>query len=66
MAREYTKTPNSTRLKLLKLIASGMMIKDAAYKLKVNYENAKAINRVWKKEERIEKLITRTRLPSAK
>jgi len=38
-----------------------MMIKDAAKELNINYENAKAINRVWRFEARDEKKKIRER-----
>jgi molybdenum-dependent DNA-binding transcriptional regulator ModE len=44
MVRQYVHIPDETRKQLLQFINEGMTIKDAAARLKLNYENAKAIN----------------------
>ena len=55
MARKYIKVSDEQRLKLIKIQAQGKTIKEAAQDLGISYENAKAIIRVFKKDQRIAK-----------
>ena len=50
MTRKYSKVPDEQRAKLIELINMNMTIKDAAKIVKIKYENAKAIYRVYKNE----------------
>lgn len=60
MAREYTRISQQTRDQLIALIEQSMYtIKAAAAELRVPYENAKAIYRIFKKQNRSEKKISK-------
>lgn len=62
MVREYTRVADETRARLIKLIQDGKSIKEAAEAVEINYENAKAINRMFRQEHRTEKKKHRIRL----
>ena len=63
MKRQYAKITNEKRKLLIENVqANGRKIKEAAIELDIPYENAKAILRVYKKEERSEKQTHRFRL----
>ena len=54
--RKYDRISDEQRKNLIELISEhGESIKKAAIKLNISYDNAKAINRVFRKETRIEK-----------
>ena len=61
MVREYQRVTDETRSRLIKLIRDGQSIKDAAALVNINYENAKAINRIYRRETRVEKKKSRYR-----
>ena len=61
MTRKYSKVPDEQRAKLIELINQNMTIKDAAKQVKIKYENAKAIYRVYKNESRTDKRKNRFR-----
>lgn len=61
MTRKYAKVPDEQRAKLIELINMNMTIKDAAKIVKIKYENAKAIHRVYKNEQRTDKRRNRFR-----
>lgn len=61
MVREYTKISDSRRRALINTILNGQTIKEAAKTVDVPYENAKAIYRVYRKSNRIEKRKNRRR-----
>jgi molybdenum-dependent DNA-binding transcriptional regulator ModE len=50
MVRDYQHITDEQRRRLIQLIRQGMKIVRAAEATGVNYENAKAINRIFKKE----------------
>lgn len=62
MVREYTRVHDDTRATLIKLIHEGKSIKEAAEIVDINYENAKAINRMYRQENRVEKKKHRIRV----
>ena len=62
MVREYTRVTDDTRASLIKFIQEGKSIKEAAELVGINYENAKAINRMFRQEHRTEKKKHRIRL----
>lgn len=53
MVREYKRVTDDTRSQLIKHIKEGKSIKQAAELAGINYENAKAINRIYKRETRV-------------
>lgn len=59
MTRKYNLVPDHQRKKLIELISMDMTIKEAASTIGIKYENAKAIHRVYKKEQRVHKRINR-------
>lgn len=61
MVREYNRVSDDTRRKLIKHITDGRSIKEAAELVGINYENAKAINRIFKNETRVQKKKCRFR-----
>ena len=61
MTRKYAKVSDEKRHHLIELINQNMTIKDAAKMVDVKYENAKAIYRVFKKEQRVDKRKNRFR-----
>lgn len=62
MKRTYNRVTDEQRLKLIELTQeSEVTIKAAAEMLNISYENAKAINRVFKHEDRTEKRKKRNR-----
>jgi molybdenum-dependent DNA-binding transcriptional regulator ModE len=61
MVREYQRVTDETRRRLIKYIQEGSSIKEAAALVNINYENAKAINRIYKQETRVEKKKSRFR-----
>lgn len=61
MVREYARVTDETRKRLINHIKGGMKIKEAAELLGINYENAKAINRIFKHETRVSKKKCRFR-----
>ena len=61
MTRNYSKVPDEKRQQLISLINNNMTIKDAARQVDIKYENAKAIYRVYRKEQRTEKRRNRLR-----
>ena len=61
MLREYQRVTDETRRNLIKLIQDGMSIKEAAEIVNINYENAKAINRIYRQETRVDKKKSRFR-----
>lgn len=61
MVREYQRVTDETRRNLIKLIQDGLSIKDAAEIVNINYENAKAINRIYRQETRVDKKKSRFR-----
>lgn len=61
MTRTYAKVTDEKRQLLIDLIQKNMTIKDAAKRVDVKYENAKAIYRVYRKEERTDKRKNRFR-----
>ena len=48
--RAYTKVTDEQRLELIRLLDQNMSIKDASDQMGINYENAKAIFRVYRLE----------------
>ena len=62
MVRDYTRVTDETRAQLINYIKEGKSIKDAAELVNINYENAKAINRMYRQENRTEKKKHRIRL----
>ena len=50
--------PDEKRMELLRLLDQNKSIKEAAKEIEINYENAKAIYRIWRRERR-SKLTTR-------
>ena len=52
MTRNYAKVPDEKRQRLIEMINMNMTIKDAARRVDIKYENAKAIYRVYRKEQR--------------
>ena len=52
MTRKYAKVTDEQRLSLIEMIRNNMTIKDAARQVDIKYENAKAIYRVYRKEQR--------------
>lgn len=61
MTRNYSKVTDDKRQRLIELINSNMTIKDAARSVDIKYENAKAIYRVYRKEQRTQKRRNRFR-----
>jgi hypothetical protein len=61
MVREYTRVSDETRRRLINYIKAGRTIKEAAELVNINYENAKAINRIYKHETRVDKKKSRFR-----
>ena len=61
MTRKYAKVTDEQRLSLIEMIRNNMTIKDAARQVEIKYENAKAIYRVYRKEQRTQKLRNRFR-----
>ena len=61
MTRNYSKVPDEKRQRLIELINMNMTIKDAARVVDIKYENAKAIYRVFKREQRTDKCRNRFR-----
>lgn len=61
MVREYTRVTDETRRRLINHIKAGRTIKEAAELVNINYENAKAINRIYKHETRVDKKKSRFR-----
>ena len=59
MVRQYQHITDAQRKRLVELIESGSSIVRAANEVGINYENAKAINRIFKQEQRAEKKKTR-------
>ena len=59
MVRQYQHITDAQRKRLVELIESGSSIVRAANEVSINYENAKAINRIFKQEKRAEKKKTR-------
>lgn len=55
MVREYQRVTDETRRNLLQFIQDGMSIRQAAELVNINYENAKAINRIYRQETRVDK-----------
>ena len=63
MKRRYEKITNDKRKSLIDYVqTNGYKIKQAALELDIPYENAKAIFRVYRKEQRSEKQKHRFRL----
>ena len=61
--RKYQRVTDQQRQQLIQLVvAQGITIKQAALDLKISYDNAKAIHRVYKKETRVDKRSTRRRV----
>jgi molybdenum-dependent DNA-binding transcriptional regulator ModE len=50
MVRQYQHITDAQRKRLVELIESGSSIVRAANEVGINYENAKAINRIFKQE----------------
>ena len=50
--RAYTKVTDEKRLELIDLLNQNMSIKEASDQMGINYENAKAIYRVYRLEQR--------------
>ena len=48
--RQYTKVTDEKRLELIDLLNKNMSIKEASDQMGINYENAKAIYRVYRLE----------------
>jgi len=62
VATTYSPVDNVRRHRLIYLIyIKQMSIRQAAYETKISYPTAKAINRIYKKENRIEKKKVRKR-----
>ena len=61
MTRNYSKVPDEKRQMLIEMINMNMTIKDAARQIDIKYENAKAIYRVYRKEQRTQKRRNRFR-----
>ena len=61
MTRNYSKVPDDKRQRLIEMINMNMTIKDAARRVDIKYENAKAIYRVYRKEQRTSKRRNRFR-----
>lgn len=61
MVREYLRVTDESRKRLLKYIVEGKSIKEAAELVNINYENAKAIYRTFKQENRVSKKKSRFR-----
>lgn len=53
MVRQYKRVTDDTRSQLIKHIKEGKSIKQAAELAGINYENAKAIYRIYKRETRV-------------
>ena len=52
LKRPYTKVTDEKRLELIDLLNQNMSIKEASDQMGINYENAKAIYRVYRLEQR--------------
>lgn len=64
MVKQYVLLTNAQRKELIRLIhVEGLTIKDAATRLDVPYPNAKAVNKIFKKERRTEKRHPKFLLP---
>lgn len=61
MTRNYSKVPDEKRQLLIDMIQQNMTIKDAARLVQIKYENAKAIYRVYRREQRTDKRRNRFR-----
>ena len=61
MTRNYSKVPDEKRQLLIEMIQQNMTIKDAARLVQIKYENAKAIYRVYRREQRTDKRRNRFR-----
>ena len=61
MTRNYSKVPDEKRQLLIDMIKQNMTIKDAARLVEIKYENAKAIYRVYRREQRTDKRKNRFR-----
>ena len=61
MTRTYSKVTDEKRQMLIEMINMNMTIKDAARSVDIKYENAKAIYRVYRKEQRTDKRRNRFR-----
>jgi len=61
MTRNYEKVSDEKRQLLIDMIRQNMTIKDAARLIDINYENAKAICRVYRREQRTDKRKERLR-----
>lgn len=62
MGKEYTKVPNDKRKELVRLITEeGLSIIKAAEMTGIYYPTAKAINKIFKREQRTQKRTTRYR-----
>lgn len=62
MARHYTQITDEKRAHLVRLIHSnGYSIAKAAKEVNIPYDNAKAINRTFNKEERVKKISYKQR-----
>ena len=61
MTRNYNHINDTMRKRLITLVQQGLQIKQAAAELGINYENAKAIVRVFKNEDRTTKRVKRNR-----
>lgn len=61
MTRNYSKVSDDKRKRLIDMINSKMTIKDAARIVDIKYENAKAIYRVYRREQRTDKRRNRFR-----
>jgi transposase len=61
MTRNYNHINDTMRRRLITLVQQGLQIKQAAAELGINYENAKAIVRVFKNEDRTTKRVKRNR-----
>ena len=60
MTRTYTKLSNIKRKELIHLVeVDGVKTKTAAKQLDVTYHNAKQIIKIYRKEERVEKIACR-------
>ena len=61
MTRNYSKVSDELRQQLISMVNQNMTIKDAARLVDIKYENAKAIYRVYRKEQRTSKRRNRFR-----
>ena len=59
--RVYARVTDEQRSMLIKLLKTNLSVKDAAIRVNIKYENAKAIYRVYRLEGRMNKKLKRER-----